>query len=169
MKLFDIVFFDADEGLAKRLGFAGLIRIDQSAVSYNPNKPNETVLMASNPPSLFKSMNSHGVKCIVIGIDMVNGNVMGKLAGMTKPLLISANEVVTTDRRETMANIGAARRSFARTKTRGLNIGLASLAKDPNYLFSLAQLVELSKLIGIDERVERRTLSMLGGMHAKKE
>ncbi|MDE1823247.1 MAG: hypothetical protein KGH50_02890, partial [Candidatus Micrarchaeota archaeon] len=78
-------------------------------------------------------------------------------------------EVVTTDRRETMANIGAARRSFARTKTRGLNIGLASLAKDPNYLFSLAQLVELSKLIGIDERVERRTLSMLGGMHAKKE
>ncbi|MDE1851507.1 MAG: hypothetical protein KGH69_02360 [Candidatus Micrarchaeota archaeon] len=162
MRLFDIVLFDAGEGLAKKLGFYNLVRI-------GTRFPSSSLLTASSEHELFKSANNPSVKCIVIDKNMVNGVVAGKLADIKKPMLINANSVVTEDRGETMRNIGSLKRSISRTKFKSTDIGLASLAKDANELFSCAQLVEIAKLIGIDENAERRALSAIGAAYAEKE
>lgn len=162
MRLFDIVLFEAGRELAKKLGFSGMVHI-------GGRFPHGSLLNAHGQPELFRSANNPVVRCIAMDKALVGGAVIGKLSGLGKPLLVSANSIVTQDREETIRNIGSLKRSLSRTKLKGIDMGLASFAKDHNELFSCAQLLELSKLVGISEDMERRALSSIGDVFAEKE
>ncbi len=148
MRYADIVRFNADDALFKRLGFSKALveGTDIAIASKMPGPQIPSIIRSENPGTIISAIRESNVAGAIFAGFELNKNAIEKIADSDKILFIPASEIIDERTDRNYAAAKARKIAVAAHKLKA-KVRIVSLASSKEQLLSRVQLDELSRFI----------------------
>ena len=165
MRYFDVVGMSGgvDKALAARLGYSRILVLGTDVIlSDRPHQGKRCIVASTDQGVLMKALKDQSV----IGIELPDNEIMGKViaaaADAEKPIVIDLNPVFSQQWRERQRSIARLRGMVKEAARAGAGFICISNAKSIDYLVSANQMLELMRLIGLDDSRAKAAMAKMG-------
>lgn len=152
-----------DESFAKRLGFKKIFTLNKEVRSVGHGNENDRNLERSiafgKEKNQLLALVKHGAKAVAITDFYIDKKLMDTIKDNGCVLCIPLSIITSSYGVERSRNIARAKRLCGHARKMGIDIAFVSMAKSQLYMNSYMQIIELAKLLGIDDRYARHSVS----------
>jgi len=138
---YDIAYFDVDKGLTKLLGYKKIYRIGKDVTL---NEEGDYIIADAHVLHRFKLSNIIGIRT-----SKVDKALFQKIKESDKLLIIDISNLLSSG--DFIREYNTAKNILKNAIKIGLNVSLASFAKDEAHLVSALQMLEIAKFLGVGE------------------
>ena len=169
MKYYDIAFsgFGIDAEFTRRLGFESIFRlgsdiqyVDVDSKTAQSSRGDVFIAYGKDKVKLLKEARKGAV--LSITDFFIDRKLMAIIKDLDTKLIVPMSDILEANYIERSKRIYRAAHFVKFAMKSGMTVYFASMAKSPLYLNSYIQLIELAKMLGVDELYARKSMNSIG-------
>ncbi|MDE1846077.1 MAG: hypothetical protein KGH53_02245 [Candidatus Micrarchaeota archaeon] len=152
-----------DPKLAKRLGFKRVLNIGEDVEILDSIKQtkNPFLISSTNPNIIYNLIKSPNAIGLLTNGEEIDPKTINKLKENEKLLVFNAY-YLEISQRDRISKVHKLKKSFREGYRAKVGMAMISLAPNEHYFLSTAQLLEISKMICIEEHAAKKMTTTLG-------
>lgn len=169
MQFFDLVALKGSydsESLARRLGYKKIFELGESVSivdnAKDLNSDSKKIVRSENEEVLIKALRHNSVIGALAYGNLPCNRIMETIRIKEKLLLLPIARITCLEKGARLQSLFSARRLLRDAMMSKVNISIVTLAEEKEYMLSAVQMLEIAKLLGVEQSVAERMLSVLG-------